>query len=51
MSEDTKIVASIVAVLAVLLLIFNSGSSDTPDNYYPDDMNSCIYTGVGGWDC
>lgn len=51
MAEETKIVATIIGILVVLVLIFSASSDDVPDNYYPEDMNSCIYTGVGGWDC
>lgn len=51
MENEAKIALTIIGVLIALILITNGGGNDIPDDYYPEDMNSCIYTGVGGWDC
>lgn len=49
MDSDAKYAAIVVAVLLALILI-TSGGDDTPSDY-PSDMDACIYTGVGGYDC
>lgn len=48
MESEAKIALTIVGVLIALILVFSG--SDTPSDY-PADMDSCMYTGVGGWDC
>lgn len=48
--DDTRIALIVVAVILAVAAVASFGSGESDDDY-PPEMNSCIYTGPGGWDC